>query len=196
MVRTCAKAIQSGGVVVIPTDTVYGLACNAFNPIGVEKIYALKGRSYTKALPIFLSDASQLPLVARDILPETELLIDAYWPGPLTLVFKTGPMALGAARGKASIAVRIPDHKLVLNLLKAVHVPLAVTSANKSGKRACVAGDEARDLFESLVDVVVDGGVCVGGLESSVVDVTHYPFTILREGAISRRDLIKKLNLG
>lgn len=196
MVRACTKAIQSGGVVVIPTDTVYGLACNAFNPVGIEKIYSLKGRSYTKPLPIFLGDASQLPLVARDVLPETELLIQAYWPGPLTLVFKTGPMALGAARGKASIAVRIPDHKLVRNLLKAVHVPLAVTSANKSGKHPCVNGDEARELFENLVDVVVDGGVCVVGRESSVVDVTHYPFTILREGAISRRELTKQLNLG
>lgn len=194
--KACVEAIQSGGVVVLPTDTVYGLASNAFHPEGVRKIYDLKGRSYNKPLPVFLADASQLRLVARDILPETQTLIAAYWPGPLTLVFKTAPMALGATRGKATIAVRIPDHGMVRDLLDEVQVPLAVTSANKSGKRACVKGEEAVDLFKGRVDLIVNGGICAGGRESTVVDVAHYPFTVLREGAISRAELTKRLKLG
>jgi L-threonylcarbamoyladenylate synthase len=194
--QCCAEAIKAGGVIVFPTDTVYGIACNAFNVAAIHRIYELKGRNYSKPLPLLLEDAAKLPLVAKDVLPQADVLIDAYWPGPLTLVLKTAPMAVNAARGKASVAVRVPDHGVVRSILKAAHVPLATTSANKSGEDAISEGEEAIELFEGLVDVIIDGGTCPVGTASTVVDATHFPFTVLREGSISRFELTKRLNLG
>jgi tRNA threonylcarbamoyl adenosine modification protein (Sua5/YciO/YrdC/YwlC family) len=142
--------IQSGGVVVFPTDTVYGIGCNAFSHEGIEKIYKLKGRSYTKPLPVLLAHVHQLPLVARDVVPETAPLIDEYWPGALTLVLKTSSFAMHVSRGKSTIAVRVPDHRLVRELLNATSVPLATTSANKSGHESIFKADEVKKTLFAL----------------------------------------------
>lgn len=191
----CTRVIDQGGLVIFPTDTVYGVGCNAFHPAAVKKVYALKGRSYAKPLPILLGHLEQLSLIAADVVPEAMPLIEKYWPGPLTLVLKTAPLALVASRGKNTVAVRVPDHKIAIGILKAAHVPLAVTSANHSGKPEVTKGLDAIDLFEGRVDVIVDGGACDINRASSVVDATHHPFTILREGAISKTALAKALNL-
>lgn len=191
----CAHAIEKGGLIVFPTDTVYGLGCNAFHLGAIKKIYALKGRSYTKALPILLGDASQLPLIAAEILPQVLSLTDEYWPGALTLVFKTAPLALVATRGRSTVAVRVPDHVLAQQILTSVHVPLATTSVNTSGEPSVTKGSDAVKLFSGRVDVIVDGGACDWRKESSVVDATHFPFTILRQGVISKTDLAKQLKL-
>lgn len=192
----CAETVRAGGVVVFPTDTVYGIGCNAFNPDAIARVYKIKGRSYTKPLPVLLADAGQLTLVAKEIHAETDLLIEKYWPGPLTLVFKTAPIALNATRGKQTIAVRVPDHKFVRDLLVSVHIPLAATSANASGKPPLVRGADVRKEFSGKVDVIIDGGDCPVGEASSVVDATHVPFTILREEAISKAELTRALKLG
>lgn len=184
-----------GGVLVFPTDTVYGIGCNAFHPEAIQKIYDLKGRHYSKPLPILLSDAKQMPLVTKEVPSEAERLMKAFWPGALTLVCKTGPLALNAARGKHTIAVRVPAHGVTSQLLAGLGLPLAATSANISGKKAIVSGTQARKLFESKVDVIIDGGACNVGRESSVVDASHYPFTVLREGALSKAELLAKMSL-
>ncbi len=191
----CTETIRAGGVVIFPTDTVYGVGCNAFNPHAIERIYKLKGRSYTKPLPILLASADQLRFVAKEVHREATVLIETYWPGPLTLVFKTSPLALHAARGKDTIAVRVPKSDVASMLLAAVQVPLATTSANPSGKPAFHKGTDVHKHFFGKVDVIVDGGVCPVGEASSVVDVTHVPFTILREEAVSRKELARKLRL-
>lgn len=192
---TICDILGRSGVIIFPTDTVYGVACNAFDPMAIKKVYALKGRHYSKPLPIMLGNAQQLPLIAADIFPETKPLIETYWPGALTLVFKSAPMAVLAAHGRNSIAVRIPDHGVVRQILQAFQLPLAVTSANISNKKSMVEGEQVRRQFENRVDLIVDGGRCHRAQESSIVDVTHYPFTILREGAISKADLAKTLKL-
>ena len=192
----CAEVIRAGGVIVFPTDTVYGVGCNAFHPVAIERIYKLKGRSYTKPLPVLLSSAEQLVFIARDVPNEATVLIETYWPGPLTLVFKTAPLAVHAARGKATIAVRVPKSNVAQTLLAAVQVPLATTSANASGKPAMTSGVTVKKFFTDKVDVIIDGGECPVGEASSVVDVTHVPFTILREEAVSKAELTRKLKLG
>ncbi len=194
-IEICRVAIEQGGLIVFPTDTVYGLGCNAFHMGAVKKIYALKGRSYTKALPILLGDVSQLPLVASEVLPQVSALTEEYWPGALTLVFKTGPLAMVATRGRSSVAVRVPDHELAHQILTSVHLPLATTSVNTSGEPSITKGADAVKFFKGRVDVIVDGGDCDWMKESSVVDVTHFPFTILRQGVISKTDLAKQLKL-
>lgn len=192
----CERVIQSGGVIAFPTDTVYGLGCNAFDPHAIEKIYKLKGRSYTKPLPILLPDPGSLSLVASDIAAGVDTLISHYWPGALTLVFKTGPLALHAARGKSTIAVRVPDHALVQQLLHAVGVPLATTSANKSNHPALASGAMVKKQFLGKVDLIIDGGDCPVGQASTVLDVTHSSFTVLRQGAIDKAHITKTLKLG
>jgi L-threonylcarbamoyladenylate synthase len=191
----CLDALKMGGVIVFPTDTVYGIGCNAFHPEAIQKIYDLKGRAFSKPLPILLGRADQLPLVARDMPHEASRLMKALWPGALTLVFKTGPLALNAARGKSTIAVRVPDHGITAQLLAGLGLPLAATSANLSGKTSLTTGAQAKKLFMSKVDVIIDGGACPGGRESSVVDATHFPFTVLREGAVSKPELLSKVSL-
>ena len=141
---------------IVPTDTVYGLACNAFDPVAVARIYELKGRDYRKPLPILLPSAAELPLVAAEILPEAERLIRAFWPGALTLVVKTAPHALNAARGKNTVAVRVPAHGMLRALLDAFGLPIVATSVNRSGGKAVTTGTAAQRLFRGRVDVVVN----------------------------------------
>jgi L-threonylcarbamoyladenylate synthase len=191
----CAIALSAGGLVVVPTDTVYGIACAAFNPDAVRRVYELKGRRYSKPLPVLISSASQLSLVAADIPDEAFRLIDAFWPGALTLVFKTAPLATLAAHGRATIAIRVPDHGVVRLLLDGAGVPIAATSANRSGEPSLTRGADAVKHFRGKVDVIVDGGDCARGRESSVVDASRFPFSVLREGAISKGDLERCLRV-
>ncbi len=187
--ESCVQHLRSGGVIALPTDTVYGIGCNAFNIDAVGQIYKLKGRSYKKALPLLLGDLSQLPLVARDVLPEAHKLIREFWPGPLTLVFKTSALAMAATRGKNTVAVRIPKDPLIEALSTTLNVPLAMTSANPSGKKAPFMFNDVSAFFMNKISVLIDGGQCPISIESTVVDVTHYPFTLLREGAISKKEI-------
>lgn len=189
----CVEAVRAGGVVIFPTDTVYGIGCNAFHHEAVQRVYRLKGRDYKKPLPILLESSDQLGLVAAEVLPEASALIEAFWPGPLTLVVKTGPLAMHAARGRHSIAVRVPDHGVVRDLLAGTNVPLAATSANRSGKKSMKTGASVLKEFSGKVDVIIDGGACPIGRESSVVDVSHFPFSVLREGALTRSRLARAL---
>lgn len=188
-------ALEEGGVIAIPTDTVYGLACSAFSLDGVRRIYELKGRSYTKALPVLLGDRDQLPLIAKDVPAEAEVLMEKFWPGALTLVFKTAPTALHAARGKSTIAVRIPDHGVIRQILDVARVPLASTSANTSGEPSLVSGEAVVKRFRGEVDLIVDGGRCHHAKESTVIDASHFPFTVLRAGALSKEKVAAALKL-
>lgn len=190
----CLDHFKTGHVVAIPTDTVYGIGCNAFQPEAIEEIYRLKGRSYTKPLPLLLGDSSQLPLVARDIVPEARRLIDHFWPGPLTLVLKTAPLALAATRGKSTVGVRVPDNTVVRRLSNKLGVPLAVTSANRSGGAAARTFHEVRTEFFGEIPILVDGGPCPISIESTVVDATHFPFTVLRNGAITKQQILSAVS--
>jgi L-threonylcarbamoyladenylate synthase len=191
----CVEVLRAGGVVVFPTDTVYGIGCNAFNPVSIARVYELKGRDYAKPLPIFMAEVRQLSLVADEIPKEAQRLMESFWPGALTLVFKTARLALHASRGKSTIAVRIPDHGVARQLLDALYLPLAVTSAYLSGENAPKTAAAVKKIFEGRVDIIVDGN-CPGGRESSVVDASHFPFTVLREGAIPKQELMRGLERG
>lgn len=172
----------------IPTDTVYGLAALAFDRKAVERIYRLKGRSYDKSLVIFGSRLSAFsPLVS---VPDfAKRLIRKFWPGPLTLVFPASPLGRLLSRGKSTLALRIPDHPAALGILKAVAAPLATTSANLSGGKSPVKSSQIPAAIRSRVDLVVDSGACPLGAESSILDVSSFPPVLLREGALSRKEI-------
>jgi L-threonylcarbamoyladenylate synthase len=188
-VRETVRVLKDGGVVVIPTDTVYGLAASPFRPEAIRRIYRLKGRSYKKPLPFLVADFEQARALVEPITPALKSLLDRYWPGPLTVVFKCSPLGRWTAGGKPTIAVRVPRHRAALDLLKKLKAPLAATSANPSGKKPAVTGRQCLRMFRGKVPLVLDAGPCPVGEASTVLDASHEPWTILRHGAVGKNEL-------
>jgi L-threonylcarbamoyladenylate synthase len=187
--------LQAGAVAIFPTETVYGIGTSAFSPAGIRRIYRLKGRQGHKPLALLVpSLAAARPLI-ETVPPEAERLAKKFWPGPITLIFKASPLGRLVTGGLATIAVRIPDHPIALAILKKAGVPLATTSVNRSGQKPAVTGSACTRLFGSQVDWLVDAGTCRVKAASSVVDLSHYPITIIREEAIPRK-LLEKALLG
>lgn len=182
-------AIRRGLIVGLPTDTVYGVGVDPFNTKAVASLYELKGRPDEKAIPVLCATVAQA-LEIVDIPPEIEDMALVHWPGPLTLVLRrhvelpewVGDNTLG------TVAVRIPDHPVALDLLAAAG-PLAVTSANRSGNPPALDEVEARGLLGNGVAVYLEGR-CPGGASSTVVDMTSVPPRILREGPVDFRELL------
>lgn len=193
LLKSAAEVLKKGGVVVIPTDTVYGLAALAFDRKAVERIYRLKGRSYDKPLVIFGSRLSAFsPLVS---VPDfAKRLIRKFWPGPLTLVFPASPLGRLLSRGKSTLALRIPDHPAALGILKEAGAPLATTSANLSGGKSPIKASQIPAAIRSRADLVVDCGACPLGAESSILDVSSFPPVLLREGALSRQEIYRAIH--
>lgn len=186
-----AACLKKGGVAVFPTDTVYGIGASVLHPKAVRKIYRLKGRSYKKPLPLLVAEVGQaLPLIEPPSGRVNRLLKD-HWPGPLTVVFPTSTLGRLLTGGKKTVAIRVPDHAGTRALLKAAGAPLATTSANLSGKPPAVTGARAGVLFGGRVDVLWDGGRCRKGVPSTVLDAAGPEWTLVREGAVSRRKLLR-----
>ncbi len=188
--KLAAEVLKSGGVVVIPTDTVYGLAAGVFSAEAQKKIYSIKGRSFRKPLILMPPDIDSLKSLAH--IPEPSgKLIKKFWPGPLTVVLSTTELGKMVSGGRSDIGVRIPDSKIVLGLLKHCGFPIMTTSVNPSGKPSAKSGDEALKYMKGKVDLIIDCGKCGLGKESTVVDVTHFHGTVIREGCISKKDILK-----
>jgi len=184
--------LRNGGLVAFPTDTVYGLGACFDNLDAVERIYRVKKRPRNMALPLLLADISQIMEVAVSVPPVAWLLARRYLPGGLTLVLpraKSVPdMVTG---GDETVAVRIPDHPVTIALIKGLGAPIIGTSANISGRPSTLTADEVRSQLGDKVDMVIDGGRCKGGIESTIIDIIGDVPRLLREGAISREELEK-----
>lgn len=188
-----AKAIEilrRGGLVAFPTETVYGLGARAFDPKAIEKIFEIKGRSLDNPLIVHVADFDQLISIVNEIPPLAAKLIKAFWPGPLTLILSRAvnvPPEVSA--GLPTIAVRMPNQALALELLRGLNEPIAAPSANRSGRPSPTEADHVlRDLGDR-VDMVLDGGFCSVGLESTVLDLTEETPQILRHGEVTAEDL-------
>ena len=189
-----AGILRAGGLVVIPTDTVYGVAGNAYLPEAVERIYHVKERPKDKAIPLLLADSEQVQDVASDIPPEACRLMEAFWPGGLTIILPKSPRLPDVVTaGGATVALRMPDHPFVLALIRALGAPLAVTSANVSGHPPATTAREALHELGGRVALMVDGGMCSGGVPSTVLDLTVSPPWVLREGAVSLGEIWRVL---
>lgn len=184
-----AKRLREGGVVIFPTDTVYGVGAAADRDEGCQRVFELKGRDAAKAIPILIASALDLPEVVESVSGSARKLMRRFWPGGLTLVFRRHPgfHSLALAGGE-TVAVRIPDDLRARALINAAGGLLAATSANVSGRENPVTPDDAAGQLPG-VDLVVDGGPCPGGVASTVVDVTVDPPRVLREGAIAASDI-------
>lgn len=184
-IEEATNAISNGRLVVLPTDTVYGVAADAFDPAAVRRLLRAKGRGRDMPPPVLVAATSTLDALASKVSPLARELMDQLWPGPLTLVCRQQPSLtwdLGDARG--TVAVRMPADDLALDLIRTTG-PLAVSSANRSGMPAAVEVVEAVEMLGDSVAVYLDTGHAAGGLASTILDVTAEVPRVLREGAIS-----------
>ena len=191
-VETGISILKQGGIVAFPTDTVYGLGACANLGQAVERVYQVKKRPRNMALPLLLAHTSQISEVAYPVPPIAWLLAHNFLPGALTLVLpKSNSVPDVITAGGMTVAIRIPAHSIPVALAEGLGTPIVGTSANLSGKPSALTADEVYSQFGDRIDLVIDGGRCLGGEESTIVDVTGEIPVVLREGAISREELIK-----
>jgi len=196
-VALAAEALRRGEVVAFPTDTVYGVGAALFHEGAIRALYEIKGRPEAKAIPLLLADPADLGCVAASVPPLAERLIRRYWPGGLTLVVEARPeLPEVLLAGGRTVAVRVPDHPIARALIRAVGVPLATTSANRSGEPEALTAAEVIGQLGRGVRWVLDGGRSPGGKPSTVVDLSTDPPVIRRVGAIPADELLPVLTGG
>ena len=183
--REAAGILRRGGLLAVPTETVYGLAANGLDAKAVEEIYEVKGRPAVKPLSLMLPGPEAMPLYAEEVPAAAKALAENFWPGPLTLVIKAKDTIPDIVRaGGDTIGLRCPDHPLTLELLRELCFPLAAPSANPSGLPSPKSADEVLAYFNGQIDGVLDGGPCGLGTESTILDLSRKPYRILRRGAL------------
>ncbi|MEZ5163632.1 MAG: L-threonylcarbamoyladenylate synthase [Fimbriimonadaceae bacterium] len=189
-IREAARVIREGGVVVMPTETVYGLACHALNEKAVQRVYEIKGRPSDNPLIVHIADASWLPKVAREVSDLAKKLAAKYWPGPLTMVLpKQTSVPDLTTGGLDTVAVRVPSHPVARRLIEEAGVPVAAPSANLFMALSPTSAQAVDAEISLEVPIILDGGPCEVGLESTVIDLTDNPPRILRPGGVTRADL-------
>lgn len=189
-VEAAAAAVREGKVVVLPTDTVYGIGCDAFSAEAVTAVLAAKGRGRDMPPPVLVANLATVDGLARDVPPYARALLGAFWPGPLTIVVTSQPsLAWDLGETNGTVAIRMPDDETALALLGAVG-PMAVTSANLTGRPPATTAAEAQEQLGASVAVYLDGGpvepTAGTGLASTILDCTGLEAVTLREGALSR----------
>jgi len=181
-IEKAALTINKGGIVIFPTDTVYGIGAALSHPASIRKIYAIKKRSGKKPLVYLVGCKRDIAKFVKKIPAGAEKFIGRFWPGPLTIIF-----GIDGTGGK-TIGLRMPDDRIALALLGRCG-PLAATSANISGKKSAAELNDVEDSIKRKADLIIDGGRTKGGKESTVLDVSRSPFRIIREGSITQKDL-------
>jgi L-threonylcarbamoyladenylate synthase len=183
------KILQEGGVIAFPTDTVYGLGADASNSKAVERIYEIKNRPKHQQFPVLIADVKQLTALAEPIPEIAWFLARRFWPGGLTLVLSRTDSVPAYLASGPTIAVRIPNHPVCLALIQHLGNPIIGTSANTTGQPAALTTEEVRQQLGRKIDLVINGGKCPGGKESTIVDVTHEPPIVLRQGIIASYEI-------
>lgn len=183
--RYAAQLLKQGELVCYPTDTVYGIGAAATNDAAVCRLYAVKGRALSKPLPLLIATSASASFVG-EVTPVAHTLMSRFWPGALTIVMRRNPDFHSLAlAGQDTVALRVPDHDLVREIIRLLGEPITGTSANRSGARAPVSASEVAFQLGDMVALVIDGSRVPGGVESTVVDITGAP-AIVREGPVSR----------
>ena len=189
-----ASLIASGELVAVPTETVYGLACSALNAEAVEQVYEVKGRPEVKPLSLMIHKGAALTRYCKGIPKQARVLMDKFWPGPLTIVLRSKDIVPDIVRaGGDTVALRCPDHPMTQTILKKAKLPFAAPSANPSGSKSPVTAQEVLDYFDGRIAAVVDGGRCGLGRESTIIDMSAAPYKILRQGALPEEDISSAL---
>ncbi len=195
-IKKAVSILEQGGLVALPTETVYGLGADAANPKAVERIFLVKERPQDHPLIVHLADVSQLDAWARDIPPVAKLLAKAFWPGPMTLILNKKSTVLDlVTAGQDTVGVRIPSHPVAREVLAAFGRGVAAPSANKFTHVSPTTASAVKDELGNEVDLILDGGMCEVGLESTIIDVTGGQPVILRPGMITAEDIEAVLNV-
>lgn len=185
-----AETLKSGGLVAIPTETVYGLAANALDARAVAKIFAAKDRPFFDPLIVHVAEVGWWPRVVREFPPLARKLADRFWPGPLTLILpKSDAVPDLVTSGMPTVGIRVPDHPLTQRLLRLADLPVAAPSANPFGRLSPTTADHVRQQLGNRVDVILDGGACRVGVESTIVSVHGDEATLLRPGGIPLEEI-------
>ena len=193
-IEKAAEILRSGGLVAFPTETVYGLGADASNPAAVKKIFAAKGRPADHPVIVHIADMSELKHWAAEVPRAAWLLAEKFWPGPLTMVLKRSPHVNDLiSGGQNSIGLRVPGHPVAQQLLKAFGGGIAAPSANKFGRLSPTTAEHVREELGNAVEMVLDGGPCDVGIESTIVDLTNDPPAILRPGRVSAQQIADAL---
>ena len=186
--REAGEVVRGGGVIAFPTETFYGLGVDPFNVQAVQRLYALKGRSpQTSPILVLIRSRHELLALVSEITPAAERLMQACWPGPLTLVFRAAvPVPSVLTAGTGTIGVRLSAYPDVQRVLEMFGGPLTGTSANRTGQPPATTADEVERAFGADVDLILNGGPTPCGLPSTVVDTTVSPPRLIREGCVSQ----------
>lgn len=188
VIKKASEIIKKGGLVAFPTETVYGLGANALDPVAVKKIYMAKGRPSDNPLIVHISDISELYNFVAEVSEKAKALIKEFWPGPLTLIFKkTDKIPFETSGGLNTVAVRFPENKTALLLIKKSGVPIAAPSANSSGKPSPTRASHVIFDLNSKIDMIIDGGSAEFGLESTILDVSSEKPCLLRPGVVTKQ---------
>ena len=194
IIAEAAAVIKRGGVIAFPTRCLYGLGADAFNPDAVERMIQIKQRPGNKPILVLIDTRNRLKSLVTHIPPAADAIMEAFWPGRVTLVFEARDMLavqLTAQTGK--IGVRLPGHPAASALVKHVKGPVTGTSANLSGRAGCHRAQDLERQIAGRLDLILDAGTLMGGVGSTVVDVTVDPPRILREGQVSANDILSRV---
>ncbi len=188
--QVAAKILREGGLVAIPTETVYGLAANALDENAVRKIFVAKGRPSDNPLIVHISKVEEIEALVRDFTPEAQRLAEAFWPGPLTIILKkSNAIPDVISGGLDTVAIRLPAHPVAREIIEAAGCPLAAPSANLSGSPSPTKASHVIDDLSGKIDAIVDAGACSVGLESTVISLCTTVPRVLRPGAITIEQL-------
>lgn len=190
------EIVRNGGLVAFPTETVYGLGADAFNAEAVENIYTVKGRPADNPSIVHIWSRDQLQVITTEITPVMEKVMDAFWPGPVTMIcHRTFEVPYVTTGGLETVGIRMPSNPAAQAFLKAAGCPVAAPSANLSGKPSPTTAEHVRDDFDGRIDAIIDGGPCEFGIESTVIDLTGDVPMILRPGILTAEDFREKLDM-
>ncbi len=189
-IERAVAALKAGDVVAFPTETVYGLGADALNSIGVAKIFEIKKRPHFDPLIVHIGQKEWLPSITRHVPQQAQVLIDRFWPGPLTIILEKHPSIPDiVTAGLATVAVRMPSHPVALNLINAFGRPIAAPSANPFGYMSPTRAAHVARMFENNLALVLDGGPSSFGLESTIVTVRDHQILVRRYGAVTLEEL-------
>ncbi len=191
-VSRAAQIIRAGGVVLFPAKCLYGLAADALNPEAVERVFQIKQRPRTNPLLVLIHDIHDLDCLVRSVPESARALMDRFWPGDVTIVFRAShKLSTALTAGTGKIGIRMPQHPIAKALVQKAGVPITGTSANISGMEGCSSISMIDSKFLGQVDMVLNAGFLKGGSGSTVVDVTEKPPKVLREGQLSKDEILK-----
>lgn len=190
-----AKVVKEGGLIIFPTETVYGLGADALNNVAVKKIFNAKGRPLDNPLIVHISNLDQLNILSTGMGEEVYRLAERFWPGPLTIILhKSEKIPYEVSAGLETVAVRMPAHPVALKLIELSETPIAAPSANPSGKPSPTSGEHVKRDMMGKVDIIIDSGETLYGVESTIIDVTRERPILLRPGALPVEEIEKILH--